>query len=367
MVEVIKVALNSQEMKAFIELPWKLYQNHRKEWIPPLKVSEEMKFSSGNPFFAHADFSALLALKNGVAVGRIFVSIDHHFVNAPNSKVGHFGFYESINDDEVAQKLYTEAESWLYQRGCSEIHGPINFSIYYSYRFQTSGHKTAPFLGEPRNHDYYPALALKNGYKIHSTWYSWELSVWNVLIMTLHTLLAARLRPRPKDLVRIKLADLNQLESEIKEMYDSALATFQNNYGFAHISKEEFTSAISSMAPFLFPGSFCKAYNQENKVIAFVYGHADMAEAFKLIDGDYQKLDLMKKSRPKRIVWHTLGIDADYRKSSLVYKICEPLCLRTLLARMPVIGALTKEINKGYARFSAPTRSYSVFYKVRAL
>jgi hypothetical protein len=51
----------------------------------------------------------------------------------------------------------------------------MNLNIYTGYRLQMTGFDSAPFPGEPRNLEYYPALMQNAGYEVHATWRSWDM------------------------------------------------------------------------------------------------------------------------------------------------------------------------------------------------
>jgi hypothetical protein len=67
---VITPVSGKADMKAFIDLPWRLYANDPC-WVPPLKAEVRELLTPGkNPFFGHATAQYFLARRGGQAVGR---------------------------------------------------------------------------------------------------------------------------------------------------------------------------------------------------------------------------------------------------------------------------------------------------------
>lgn len=117
MIEVKRVA-DSGMMKEFIMLPWKakIYE-HDPAWVPPLiSVQKEMFDRRKGYFFEIGEAEFFLAYREGVPVGRITAHVNRLYEEKYDRETGFFGFFESINDDGVAQSLFHAASSWLEQR-----------------------------------------------------------------------------------------------------------------------------------------------------------------------------------------------------------------------------------------------------------
>ena len=101
----IKPVESKKDWNEFIGLPWKLYKNDP-NWVPPLRIAvEEILDVNKNPFFKHAYMRPLMAYKNDELVGRIVGVVDENHNKYHNEKTGFFGFFECIDDQEVAKAL----------------------------------------------------------------------------------------------------------------------------------------------------------------------------------------------------------------------------------------------------------------------
>ena len=124
----IQKVTDKSELKQFIKLPWKIYEDNE-NWIPPLIIDEKGKFNKDEyPFFEHSDADFFLAKKGEKNVGRIAAIKNNNHLKTHNDGVGFFGFFECINDQEVADALFRKAEIWLKERDLEYIRGPENYT-----------------------------------------------------------------------------------------------------------------------------------------------------------------------------------------------------------------------------------------------
>src|ERR1700733_16261705 len=79
------------DLKAFIDLPFKLHANHPL-WIPLPKLERWLFLNRRmNAFFSHGEAEYFLARRAGRVVGRITAQINHAFNEQHDSKWGWFG------------------------------------------------------------------------------------------------------------------------------------------------------------------------------------------------------------------------------------------------------------------------------------
>ena len=57
-----------------------------------------------NPLFDHAEGTIFLAYRNGKCVGRVTATIDREHLARHKDATGFFGFFDTIDDAEVAQR-----------------------------------------------------------------------------------------------------------------------------------------------------------------------------------------------------------------------------------------------------------------------
>ena len=74
-----------------------------------------------NPFYRRATLKMFIAEKEGRTVGRIAAIDNQGHNDFHNEKTGFYGFFESTDDQEVANALFQAAEGWLKSRGVTAL------------------------------------------------------------------------------------------------------------------------------------------------------------------------------------------------------------------------------------------------------
>src|SRR4030042_4166985 len=93
------------ELKAFIDLPYRLYKDDP-VWVPPLRDEQRGQFDPlRNPLLDHCEYALFLLHDNGTASGRVAAFIDKLAVEAWGQRVGLFGYYESPRAPAAARRL----------------------------------------------------------------------------------------------------------------------------------------------------------------------------------------------------------------------------------------------------------------------
>lgn len=134
-----------------------------------------------NFFFRNGgQYQAFLYGEKDQVSGRVAAFINRLMVEE-EKQIGLVGSFDCIPDYKVAKVLLDSAISWLYKQGCTEIWGPVDFSIWHNYRFMTRGFESYAFVGEPRNPEYYPEYFETYGFTTKFTWESQLLNKEDML------------------------------------------------------------------------------------------------------------------------------------------------------------------------------------------
>ncbi len=156
-VKIRKVETKS-DLDQFLNLDHKIYAGDP-FWVPPLLFDLKRRLDrKANAYFEHARAEYFLAEKNGQPAGRISAQVDDHYFQHWNEKVGHFGFFETINDPEVGAALLDTAADWLKKQGQVKMHGPYNFTVNDECGLLVDGFKLPPMMLMTYNPKYYQTL-----------------------------------------------------------------------------------------------------------------------------------------------------------------------------------------------------------------
>src|SRR5512140_2243111 len=98
------------DLKAFVELPYRLYREDP-DWVPPLRSEVRwMLDPAKNPFWKHARRKLFLARRGGRVVGRIAAMADDEHNRVHADRTAFFGFFECEDDAEAARALFSATE-----------------------------------------------------------------------------------------------------------------------------------------------------------------------------------------------------------------------------------------------------------------
>ncbi len=126
---VVSEVKTQEDIRAFIQLPIRLYRNVP-QWIRPLDKDVEAVFDpEKNKSFREGECVRwILRDEHGVTQGRVAAFILKRIVNKGNDQpTGGMGFFECVNDQAVAFRLFDQCREWLASRGMEAMDGPINF------------------------------------------------------------------------------------------------------------------------------------------------------------------------------------------------------------------------------------------------
>ena len=150
--------------KGFYQIPFNIY-NDNPFWVPPFWKDTKNFFLLNNPFWSHADAKLFIAYKKDKPVGRIAPIIDYKLPSENDKKIGYFGFFECIDDYEIASGLFKTAEEWLKSKKMDIMRGPINGRIEQYSGFLMEGFNSLPYLLGNYTQRYYLDLVKRYGFK----------------------------------------------------------------------------------------------------------------------------------------------------------------------------------------------------------
>ncbi|MEA1987222.1 MAG: GNAT family N-acetyltransferase [Candidatus Marinimicrobia bacterium] len=247
--KIIKVN-DKKTMKKFIHMPWKIYKND-KNWVPPLLIGEKEKFNKNKfPFFEHSEADFFIAEKDGKIVGRIAGIKNNRHLDVYKDDVGFFGFFESIDDQNVANALLDKACNWLKNRGLKYVRGPENYSQNEEVGLLIDAFDSPPVVMMTYNPPYYKKLIENYGFKKEMDLYAYNLE--NVTHIPARLKRAVHLLKKKYN-YRIRKVNLKKLDSEVKKIktiYDSA---WSENWGAVPFTDAEINHIKKELVQILDP------------------------------------------------------------------------------------------------------------------
>jgi GNAT superfamily N-acetyltransferase len=234
----------------FIKLPFRLYKGEP-NWVPPLIYERKRHLDrEKNPFFEHAEAEYFLAWRDGEPVGRISAHIDHRLNEFQQNEWGLFGFFESEDDQEVANALLETAADWNRERGRDRIVGPFDFSTNHECGLLVDGHELRPQILEFWHHPYYQRLMENAGMTKAMDLYKWNLEISDreTMLPVLFEL-AEKVEPEHGVVVRhMRKKDFHEEVKRFMEVYNEA---WEKNWGFVPLTDTELEDYAKQLKPLL--------------------------------------------------------------------------------------------------------------------
>lgn len=218
-------------------------------YVRPLDLDLKQRLSPKHPFFEHAEGTIFTAHRNGFCVGRCTAQIDREHLARYRDDVGFFGFFDTINDAEVAKALLDDAGRWLVERGMKRIRGPFSLSINDELGCLVEGFDTPPMIMMPHHMPYQGGLIEQAGLAKLKDLYAWRYMVGEVppRARRAHDEIAAM----PE--VTLRNADPKNLEAEVRTIMDIFNDGWQDNWGFVPLTRAELARLAQDLKLILRP------------------------------------------------------------------------------------------------------------------
>lgn len=311
----IKPVETRAERRAFVRFPWRIYPGRYPAWVPPLLLEEHKRIDpKSNPFFGHGAVQLFLAHKEGRIAGRI-AAIENRLHNEfHGDKVGFFGLFESVEDQEVADALLDRAAEWVGGRGLDTLRGPVNFSTNEECGLQINNFDSAPYVMMTYNPPYY--VDLLEGWGLEK---AKDLLAYEVRQEEFDQPRFAKLQQLIERFGRdisVRSLRMDRFEEEValvRKLYNSA---WERNWGFVPMTDAEVDHMAKQLKPVVDP-DLALIGEVEGEPIGFALALPDVNQAIRHANGRLFPFGLIK------FLWHmrrvtkiriiTLGIVAEYR------------------------------------------------------
>lgn len=300
---------SQQELDLFIEFPYEIYENNS-QW--PGQIDDEVKAFFDPETNVYSDYMVIqpfIAIRDGEVVGRICANINNNFNTYWNQNIGFFGFFECINDQEVANKLLSTAEEWVKSQGKDEIYGPMSPTYLEEVGFLMDSFDKAPAIGNPYNPSYYPSLVENFGFskvrdiiQPHGDVETMELRINQKLHKIQHFLHDPN--------IFVRYFDRNNVERDAEIVRELLAQTFADHWGFYPADPDEWVEIITSYLPYIDEELFL-IVEDSGEPIAFTLCFRDINQEMlsERLGVQFDKINRHK--------WDIVGVKSDYHRGGI--------------------------------------------------
>jgi hypothetical protein len=233
-VEIQKTPVGAGSLDHFLNVVDYIYRD-TPNYVRPLNLDLKQRVSLKNPFFDHAEGVIFTAHRNGRCLGRASAQIDREHLKLHDDGAGFFGFFDTIDDREVAKTLLDAAGAWLKERGMKRMRGPFSFGINEEIGCLVEGFDTPPMVLMPHHQPYQGGLIEGAGLARCKDLYAWRYTVGDVpkRAQKAHDEIAAL----PE--IRGRHADMSKYEQEIRTVVEIFNDAWSDHWCFVPFGERE--------------------------------------------------------------------------------------------------------------------------------
>ncbi len=324
---------DKRKLKQFVRFPLKLYKNDP-NYVAPMKmdlIGNRLLGVHGllcddHPFHKHGTVRYFMAENEKGIVGRLACCVNDHYNTYHNTRIGVFGFFEVIDDYDIAKSLLDKGIQWLQQVGMTDVLGPMNFSTNESLGLLIEGFDHYPFMETPYNKKYYQDFIERYGFMKEKDMFAQLMPVKQTEQTQKRHDRLKRITERIKSTknITIRPIDLGKgFLDDIKLMRKIYTQAWNKNWGFVPITEEEMIHAAQNMKLVADKGLFHFAY-VKGEPAGFIGSLPDVNEMIgsgmnPITGSDYFRVLMifLKRRKVKRVRLFLFGILESYKKIGL--------------------------------------------------
>jgi GNAT superfamily N-acetyltransferase len=343
-----------RDRKAFVMFPWRVYRGDP-NWVPPL-ISERLDYLDPGKglFFKQADVALFTAQRGREVVGTIAAFVDRPRVSHLKLVEGGFGFFEAVEEYEVARQLLDACCAWLRRHGMASVRGPTNFGDNDSPGVLIGGADCPPAMLEAHTPPYYRDFLECYGMVKDHDLYAWRVTFQQIKdkldggTSDLSRVVDAVRRAGNVTLRKIRLEDWDRELAIVRNLFNTTLNHIPDA---VPISEAEFRRMADQLRPFLDPDLGLIA-EVDGKAVGFCLILPDTNRLLIRLDGRLFPFNWLKVGRYIReidvVSFKLMGVLKEYRHrgiDALLY--IEALGAARKKGYKWMDGSLTSELNPG--------------------
>ncbi len=316
MIKIITVE-NKQSLLNFVKFPFILYKNNP-YWVPPL-IEEELNALDlqKNPL-AHKGYMRLfLAIKNNAVVGRVAALMNWIEIKQEQKKKLRFGWYDTIDDIEVSQKLLEAVTQFGLRNQLTHVEGPMGFSNMDKAGVLCEGFNELPTMITWYHHPYQHQHLEKLGWTKQAEWIEHELQIFSAEEAPKRIEKFSKIIADRYGLKVLKFKNKTDLLPRVNEMFDLLNSTYAELQTFVPIQQQQVNHYKEKYFKFIHIDFIKCVANASGKMIGFAISMPSFSKALQKANGSLWPTGWWHLWRAlkhnDRASLYLIGVDPKYR------------------------------------------------------
>jgi len=297
-----------RNLETFLGLPPEVYQ------VAPTR--KDVLASLFRPDFVDAQ-RAWVALEGGRPSARIVARRSPTLRDENGLPFGMLGFFEALpGSEEAVERLFEVSIAWLRETGAGAVIGPMDGDTWHKHRLNVGPWDDPPFLLEPWNPPYYPALWESHGFTVLERYLSKRVEAGPV---------ADFLEPKRQAALaagyRLRRLDAGRFREELRTIYSISVRIFARNFLYTDIPEEEFFALYAGARSLLNPDLVWFAQSPAGEDVGFLFAFPDRFRAVAAMRGRRDPLALLRfflhRNEADAVNMKTVGVLPEHRRAGL--------------------------------------------------
>jgi GNAT superfamily N-acetyltransferase len=305
-----------RNLETFLGLPAEVYRDDPNSVAPTRK---DVLASLFRPDFQDAQ-RAWVALEDGRPAARIVARRSPTLRDENGLPFGMLGFFEALpGSEEAVSRLFEAAIAWLRETGATPagtVIGPMDGDTWHKHRLNVGPWDDPPFLLEPWNPPYYPALWESHGFTVLERYCSKRVDAG---------LVADFLEPKRQAALaagyRLRRLDPKRFRDELRTIYSISVRIFARNFLYTDIPEEELFALYAGARSLLDPDLVWFARTPSGEDVGFLFAFPDRFRAVAAMRGRRDPLALLRfllhRNEADAVNMKTVGVLPEHRRAGL--------------------------------------------------
>lgn len=331
-----------RDLKRFIRFPDELYRNCP-QYVPALHA-DQVHALTRCASLRYCRRKMWLAMDGRRVVGRICGMINPRYNERYGTKRARFGWFDTVEDLEVARLLLGTAEAWAAEQGMTEIHGPLYYNTLGKQGMLVEGFENIPPFNCIYNYPYYNDFVRELGYVKEVDWVQYKMRAdmgTTEKMVRMAALLKERYALHEGSIDAVK-HDPEQIRKFFR-VYNESFAG--SVYNFIPFTDEEIDEEAKSVMTFLNDRTSTVVFDGNDELVAFGISFPSISKALQKAKGHLFPLGwwhLLRALRRNDTVdlmlngavpaWQHKGVSAVYhvsvaekaRKEGILWAVANP-------------------------------------------
>lgn len=315
--KIKKIDINSKkDVDQWVMFPFELYKNNQ-QWVPPLiNGAKKVLDPQVHPYYQHSTADFYVAEDDqGNTLGRIALMDNTQHNRYRNENSALFGYFEVVEDQQVANALFENAFDWARERDFDQILGPNGLLTTQQTGILIEGFEHRPALNVPYNFPYYQKFIEDLGFEKDRELLSGYVHIPAATLPERVVRITEKVMKRSGFTVKT-FESKDEMRQMIKEAQEVLHRSFSEGHGYVQATEAEFNYAAEDLIAIADP-KLIKLIMKNGEIAGFLFAYHDVSAGLQRAKGKLLPFGwlhiLLEKQRTKWVNVNGLGILPEYQ------------------------------------------------------